>query len=45
MASLAAPRSMSDHLTSPNMPGLDEFAVEPERVDKPWGHELICAVN
>ena len=36
---------MSDHLTSPNMPGLDEFAVEPERVDKPWGHELIWAVT
>ena len=36
---------MSDHLTSPNLPGLDAFAVEPERVDKPWGHELIWAVT
>ena len=30
-----------DHLTSPNLGGLDKFASEPERVDKPWGHELI----
>jgi mannose-6-phosphate isomerase len=32
-----------DHLTSPNLGGLDEFATEPERVEKPWGHELIWA--
>ena len=30
-----------DHLTSPNLGGLDKFASEPEKVDKPWGHELI----
>jgi mannose-6-phosphate isomerase len=30
-----------DHLTSPNLGGLDRFATEPERVEKPWGHELI----
>jgi len=30
-----------DHLTSPNLGGLDKFAIEPEKVDKPWGHELI----
>ena len=30
-----------DHLTSPNLGGLDKFASEPERVDKPWGYELI----
>ena len=30
-----------DHLTSPNLGGLDRFASEPERVDKPWGYELI----
>ena len=28
-------------MTSPNLGGLDRFASEPERVDKPWGHELI----
>jgi mannose-6-phosphate isomerase-like protein (cupin superfamily) len=32
-----------DHLTSPNLGGLDRFATEPEKVDKPWGHELIWA--
>ena len=33
-----------DHLTSPNLGGLDKFVTEPTRVDKPWGHELIWAV-
>jgi mannose-6-phosphate isomerase len=32
-----------NHLTSPNLGGLDRFAVEPEKVEKPWGHELIWA--
>ena len=32
-----------DHLTSPNLGGLDKFAVEPQKVEKPWGHELIWA--
>jgi mannose-6-phosphate isomerase len=32
-----------DHLTSPNLGGLDRFAAEPERVQKPWGYELIWA--
>jgi mannose-6-phosphate isomerase-like protein (cupin superfamily) len=30
-------------LTSPNLETLDRFLFEPERVDKPWGHELIWA--
>ena len=30
---------------SPNLEGLDPWAVEPRRVDKPWGHELIWAVT
>jgi mannose-6-phosphate isomerase len=34
-----------DHLTSPNLGGLDRFATEPEKVEKPWGHELIWAVT
>ena len=35
---------MSDHhLSSPNLTGLEPFAVEPERVEKPWGWELIWA--
>ncbi|MGB2875338.1 MAG: cupin domain-containing protein [Gaiellaceae bacterium] len=32
-----------DHLTSPNLGGLDRFVSEPRKVDKPWGHELIWA--
>lgn len=36
---------MSDSLSSPNMNGLDAFSFEPERVDKPWGHELIWALS
>jgi mannose-6-phosphate isomerase len=34
---------MTDHLTSPNLGGLDRFAVEPKKVEKPWGYELIWA--
>ncbi len=31
-------------IDSPNLGGLDRFGFEPQRVDKPWGHELIWAV-
>jgi mannose-6-phosphate isomerase-like protein (cupin superfamily) len=31
-------------LDSSNYEGLDRWAVEPRRVEKPWGHELIWAV-
>jgi mannose-6-phosphate isomerase len=34
-----------DHLSSPNLGGIDRFASTPEKVDKPWGHELIFAVT
>ncbi|HEX6664167.1 MAG TPA: cupin domain-containing protein [Gaiellaceae bacterium] len=30
-------------LDSPNLTGLDPWAVEPRKVEKPWGHELIWA--
>ena len=30
-------------LTSPNFEGLDQFAFQPQHVDKPWGWELIWA--
>jgi mannose-6-phosphate isomerase len=30
-------------LDSPNLEGLDRWRVEPRRVDKPWGWELIWA--
>jgi mannose-6-phosphate isomerase len=32
-----------NHLSSPNIGGLDRFAAEPQKVEKPWGHELIFA--
>jgi mannose-6-phosphate isomerase len=32
-------------LTSPNLKGIEQFSFEPERVDKPWGYELIWAVT
>ena len=34
---------MSESIESRNLDGLDQFAVEPQRVDKPWGYELIWA--
>jgi len=34
-----------DHLTSPNLRGIERFATEPKKVDKPWGYELIFAVT
>jgi mannose-6-phosphate isomerase len=34
---------LNDHLTSPNLGGLEQFAVEPTKVEKPWGYELIWA--
>jgi mannose-6-phosphate isomerase len=30
-------------LDSPNLPGLDAFAFEPQRIEKPWGFELVWA--
>jgi mannose-6-phosphate isomerase len=34
-----------NHLTSPNLGGVDRFASEQTKVDKPWGYELIFAVT
>ena len=31
-------------LDSPNIEGLDRWSFEPQRVEKPWGWELIWAV-
>ncbi|HLY94408.1 MAG TPA: hypothetical protein VKP14_06145, partial [Gaiellaceae bacterium] len=31
-------------IDSTNFEGLDRWAFEPRRVEKPWGHELIWAV-
>ena len=32
-------------IDSPNLDSLDRWAVEVERVEKPWGHELIWALS
>jgi mannose-6-phosphate isomerase len=34
---------VSDPLDSPNLGGLDAWATEPRKAEKPWGHELIWA--
>jgi mannose-6-phosphate isomerase len=31
--------------SSPNLTGVDQFAFEPRRVEKPWGYELIWALT
>jgi mannose-6-phosphate isomerase len=36
---------MSDRPASPNLGGLEDFAFEPTKVEKPWGHELIWALT
>ena len=37
---------MNEHqLSSPNLGGLDRFAFETRRVEKPWGWELIWALT
>jgi mannose-6-phosphate isomerase len=30
---------------SPNLGGLESFAVESTKIDKPWGHELVWALT
>jgi mannose-6-phosphate isomerase len=30
-------------LSSPNLGNLDRFSFPPEKVEKPWGHELVWA--
>jgi mannose-6-phosphate isomerase len=32
-------------LTSPNLRGIDHFAFDPRKVEKPWGWELIWALS
>ena len=36
---------MNGHLDSSNFEGLDAWAFEPRRVEKPWGYELIWALS
>jgi mannose-6-phosphate isomerase-like protein (cupin superfamily) len=35
---------VSDRVTTSSRSGIERFATEQERVEKPWGHELIFAV-
>ena len=32
-------------LSSPNLRGLEAFAFQPQREDKPWGYELVWALT
>jgi mannose-6-phosphate isomerase len=32
-------------LSSSNLVGAERFAVEPKRIDKPWGYELLWAIT
>ncbi len=36
---------MTDELSSPNLGGLDRFSIEPRKIEKPWGHEVIWALT
>jgi mannose-6-phosphate isomerase len=36
---------VGDAVDSPNIDSLDMWAVEPRRVEKPWGYELIWALS
>jgi mannose-6-phosphate isomerase len=36
---------VTDRQDSPNLDGLERWAFEPRRVEKPWGHELIWALT
>jgi mannose-6-phosphate isomerase-like protein (cupin superfamily) len=36
---------VNDHLSSPNLAGLESFGFDPRRVEKPWGYELIWALT
>ena len=34
-----------NHVSSPNLGGVDRFASEPKKVEKPWGYELRWAIT
>ena len=36
---------MHAELSSPNLRGIDHFAFDPRKVEKPWGWELIWALT
>jgi mannose-6-phosphate isomerase len=37
--------SLGVNMDSPNIDSLDRWAFEPQRIDKPWGHELLWALT
>jgi mannose-6-phosphate isomerase len=40
-----SPRPVDRNLSSPNLSGIDRFAFHVERIEKPWGHELLWALT
>jgi mannose-6-phosphate isomerase len=36
---------MDRDLSSPNLTGIDRFSFKIERIDKPWGYELLWALT
>lgn len=36
---------VTERQDSPNLSGLDAFAFEPTRIEKPWGYELVWALS
>ena len=36
---------MEPNLSSPNLSGVDRFAFQVERIEKPWGYELLWALT
>jgi mannose-6-phosphate isomerase len=36
---------VADRLSSPNLTGTEQFSYQPQRVEKPWGYELIWALS
>jgi mannose-6-phosphate isomerase len=36
---------VADRLSSPNLKGIEQFSYQPERVEKPWGYELVWALT
>src|SRR6266487_3113556 len=36
---------MDRDLSSPNLTGIDRFSFQIERIEKPWGHELLWALT
>jgi mannose-6-phosphate isomerase len=42
---LDSPVAMERNLSSPNLTGIDRFTFQTERIEKPWGYELLWALT